>query len=90
MCKLDDILATAKRPFVKPVPQKRGLSYEHIMFNTDLLFLFSKRIGIPIDKALQMVSTGKGKVAYRSAYRRRGIKTQKQMVDELCKIVEGA
>ena len=84
MCKLEDILKTEQKVFQTPKRTKRGLSYGHIEYNTDLLFMFSKKIGKPLDQALELIRSGKGKAVVDGAYRRRGVKTQREIVKELC------
>ena len=84
MCKLEDILKTEQKRFPIPNRSRRGLSYDHIEYNTDLLFMFSKKIGKPLDQALELVRSGRGKIVVDGAYRRRGTKTKREIVKELC------
>lgn len=84
MCKLEDILKTEQKAFIAPKQSRRGLSYGHIEYNTDLLFLFSKKIGKPLDQTLELVRSGRGKAVVDGAYRRRRVKTQREIVKELC------
>ena len=84
MCKLEDILKTEEKAIPTPKQGHRGLSYGHIEYNTDLLFLFSKKIGKPLDQALELVRRGRGKSVVDGAYRRRRVKTQREIVKELC------
>ena len=86
MCKLEDILKTEQKAFPTPNRSLRGLSYGHIEYNTDLLFMFSKKIGKPLDQALELVRSGKGKSVIDGAYRRRRVKTQREIVNELCDV----
>ena len=87
MCKLDEILNTEQKPFLVPKQGKRGMSYDHIEYNTDLLFMFAKKIEKPLDEALGLLQDGKGKSLADSAYRRRALRSQKEIVDELCKVI---
>lgn len=84
MCKLEDILKTEQKVFPTPKQGRQGLSYSHIEYNTDLLFMFSKKIGKPLDQALELVHSGKGRAVVDGAYRRRREKTQREIVKELC------
>lgn len=84
MCKLDDILQTEQRTFQRPVQTRRGLSYDHIEYNTDLLFMFSKKIGKPLDQALDLMRSRRGRRVVNGAYSKRAVKTQRQVVKELC------
>ena len=86
MCKLEDILKTEQKSFLTPKQSSHGLSYDHIEYNTDLLFMFSKKIGKPLDQTLELVRNGRGKSVVDGAYRRRRIKTQREIVKELCEV----
>ena len=47
MCKIEKVLETKVQKIPIGEAQKKGLSYDHIRYNTDLVFAIAKKLEIP-------------------------------------------
>lgn len=90
MCKLDDILKTEQKSVQRPVQTRRGLSYDHIEYNTNVMFAVAKRLEMPLDKTVDaMRQKGLFKRLDR-AYRNRTREKLSSVVKELSSEIVGA
>mgnify|MGYP006872991968 CR=1 FL=1 len=71
MCKLDDILKTEIRKHSIGEPAEKGISFERVEFNTDVIFAVAKKMELPLDKTADLMRRKGQFDALRRAYSQR-------------------
>lgn len=83
MCKIEKVLETKVQKIPIGETQKKGLSYDHIRFNTDLVFSIAKKLEIPIDDAIMRIKQTDNLKTFNNAYSKRNRIRKKTVVDIL-------
>ena len=83
MCKIEKVLETKVQKIPIGEAQKKGLSYDHIRFNTDLVFAIAKKLEIPIDDAIMRIKQTDNLKTFNNAYSKRNRIRKKTVVDIL-------
>ena len=89
MCKIEKVLETKVQKIPIGEVQKKGLSYDHIRYNTDLVFSIAKKLEIPIDDAIMRIKHTDNLKTFNNAYSKRNRIRKKTVVDILTSDIEG-
>lgn len=74
MCGIKKIIKTTKTPIVREAKmQRRGLDYDHIRFNTDVVFEVAKKLELPLDETFERMKQYDGLTSFSASYRNRHV-----------------
>ena len=89
MCKIERVLETKLQKIPLGEVQKKGLSFDHIKYNTDIVFSLAKKLEIPIDDAIIRIKQKKNLKTFNNAYSKRNKIRKQTVVDLLTTDIEG-
>ena len=74
MCGIKKIIQTKKGSLVRDAKvQRRGLNFDHIRFNTDVVFEVAKKLELPLDEAFERMKQYDGLISLSRSYRHRRV-----------------